>query len=139
MVCIIYPASCVKIDNFGFKKNIINSIFIYIYIGSTALSDTLNWVEKRIVSNAQCTQTYGPSVILSSTMCAIGWDFNGQSTCNGDSGGPLVIDDGGVYLQIGIVSFVSNKGCSSGHPAGYVRIASYLKWISMIARIPIQS
>lgn len=103
------------------------------------MSETLNWVEKRLISNEQCIETYGAKVIQSTTMCAIGWDQSNQSTCNGDSGGPLVIDDGGVYLQIGVVSFVSNKGCSSGHPAGYVRISSFLNWISSNARIRIHS
>lgn len=117
--------------------SLIFAIFISI-ADSKSLSETLNWVEKRIIANDQCSQTYGPTVILPSTMCAIGWQNNDESTCNGDSGGPLAIDDGGVHVQIGIVSFVSNKGCSSGHPAGYVRISSYLDWISKIAHIPMR-
>lgn len=75
---------------------------------------------------------------MPSTICAIGWESNDQSTCNGDSGGPLVIDEGGVYTQIGIVSFVSNQGCASGHPAGYVRLTSFLNWISKNAGIKIR-
>lgn len=31
-----------------------------------------------------------------------------------DSGGPLVAKDGGIPIQIGIVSFVSSRGCAEG-------------------------
>jgi secreted trypsin-like serine protease len=48
----------------------------------------------------------------------------------GDSGGALVINNGDSYLQIGVVSFVSSLGCTSGYPSGYVRVTSYLDWIS---------
>jgi secreted trypsin-like serine protease len=48
----------------------------------------------------------------------------------GDSGGALVINNGNSYLQIGVVSFVSSLGCASGYPSGYVRVTSYLDWIS---------
>lgn len=54
------------------------------------------------------------------------------------TGGPLVLNEGDFWTQIGIVSFVSNKGCSSGHPAGYVRITSFLNWISIHTGIPLR-
>lgn len=53
-------------------------------------------------------------------------------------GGPLVINEDGVWTQIGIVSFVSNKGCSSGHPSGYVRTTSFLNWISIHTGVAIR-
>lgn len=53
-------------------------------------------------------------------------------------GGPLVINEGGVWTQVGIVSFVSNKGCTSGHPSGYVRTTSFLNWIAVYTGIPIR-
>lgn len=84
----------------------------------------------RIISNAECATVYGTSVIQNSTMCAIGWDQTNQNVCQGDSGGPLVINDNGAHIQIGIVSFVSNRGCSTGDPSGYIRTASYLHWIA---------
>lgn len=102
------------------------------------MSQELQWVDKRIISNGQCTQTYGPAVVLRSTVCTIGWEQSEQSTCNGDSGGPLVIDEGGVSTQIGIVSFVSNQGCGAGYPAGYVRTTAFLGWIASQTGIPIR-
>lgn len=139
--------------------------------GSGGVSPLLKWVDKRIITNRQCSQTFGSRVIIPSTMCGIGWEYDGQSTCNGDSGilsylleiklfsdtqihspkknltnfqplptgGPLVIDEGGIWTQIGIVSFVSNRGCSSGDPSGYVRTTSFLNWISIHTGIPIRS
>jgi len=106
--------------------------------GTQTLSTDLNWVDKRIISNDQCSRSYGPTVVLPSTLCTLGWENNSQSTCNGDSGGPLLIDEGGLWTQIGIVSFVSNQGCASGHPAGYIRTTSFLNWISINTGIAIR-
>ena len=53
----------------------------------------------------------------------------------GDSGGPLVLQNGNSYTQIGIVSFVSDAGCASGYPSGYVRVTSYLSWIGTYAGV----
>ena len=53
----------------------------------------------------------------------------------GDSGGALVINNGNSYTQIGVVSFVSSNGCASGYPSGYVRVTSYLSWLSANAGV----
>lgn len=55
-----------------------------------------------------------------------------------DSGGPLVIKDGKLVVQIGIVSFVSSRGCAKGDPSGYTRVSKYLSWISKTTGIPIR-
>lgn len=55
-----------------------------------------------------------------------------------DSGGPLTIDDNGVTVQIGLVSFVSSRGCSYGDPSGYTRVAKYLHWISKVTGISLE-
>ncbi|XP_067007159.1 brachyurin [Anabrus simplex] len=101
---------------------------------STSVSNTLNYVDLSVVTNAVCRNSYG-NIIVSSTICAQG--SGGRSTCNGDSGGPLVIVSGSSYLQIGVVSFVSSRGCTSGAPSGYARVTSYLSWISSNAGISI--
>jgi len=51
----------------------------------------------------------------------------------GDSGGALVIDTGINYVQIGVVSFISNLGCTAGNPSGYARVTSFLAWIKLTA------
>lgn len=50
----------------------------------------------------------------------------------------VVIDDEGVTVQIGIVSFVSSRGCSFGDPSGYTNVGKYLSWISKKTGIPIR-
>jgi len=49
----------------------------------------------------------------------------------GDSGGALVIDTGMKNVQIGVVSFISNFGCTYGYPSGYARVTSFLAWIKI--------
>ncbi|XP_055595179.1 brachyurin-like [Uranotaenia lowii] len=97
---------------------------------SQSISSTLKYENLKIISNAECSTVYGSSVILNSTMCAIGYERNNQNVCQGDSGGPMVVKDNDSYVQIGIVSFVSNRGCSTGDPSGYIRTASFLPWIA---------
>ncbi|XP_058462610.1 collagenase-like isoform X2 [Malaya genurostris] len=97
---------------------------------SQSISNVLRYENMRIISNADCATIYGTSVIRNSTMCAIGWERTNQNVCQGDSGGPLVVKENESYVQIGIVSFVSNRGCSTGDPSGYIRTASYVHWIA---------
>lgn len=52
-----------------------------------------------------------------------------SSFLQGDSGAPLVVQEGGLFIQVGILSFASSAGFSAGHPAGYTRVTSYLWWI----------
>ncbi|XP_049947940.1 collagenase-like [Schistocerca serialis cubense] len=100
--------------------------------GNTA--STLQYTTLSVISNSLCQQYYG-GVIVSSTLCAIG--SNRQSTCNGDSGGPMVIGSTDSFTLIGVVSFVSDAGCSSGAPSGYARVISFLDWISSTAGVSI--
>nr|XP_019525619.2 collagenase-like isoform X1 [Aedes albopictus] len=97
---------------------------------SQSISTNLKYEKMRLITNSECATVYGTSVIKDSTLCALGWERTNQNVCQGDSGGPLVIDESGSYIQIGVVSFVSNRGCSTGDPSGYIRVASYLNWIS---------
>lgn len=59
-----------------------------------------------------------------------------QGACANDNGGPLVLCDRNGHTLIGIGSFISNAGCAAGHPAGFVRISAYVRWISQTASIP---
>lgn len=120
----------------------------------------LQWVDKRIISNRQCAETFGTNVVVPSTMCGVGWHSGSQTTCNGDSGrpmicvyrlffdthlyilktgGPLVMEEKGAWTQIGIVSFVSNRGCNAGDPAGYVRTSAFINWIAINTGIPMRT
>lgn len=99
---------------------------------ATQVSSVLNYVLMRVISNSECTATFGTTVIVNTVLCAKGWSSNNQNACLGDSGGPLVlIEANNIVTQIGVVSFVSSRGCSYGDPSGYTRIASFLQWISI--------
>ncbi|XP_065349316.1 transmembrane protease serine 11A-like isoform X1 [Cloeon dipterum] len=94
---------------------------------SSAASSTMQYVNLTVISNLDCAKFYGTDIIKSSTLCT---QVPKKSTCQGDSGGPLVIPDGSnSYKQIGVVSFGSASGCLVG-PSGFIRVASYLTWIS---------
>lgn len=51
---------------------------------------------------------------------------NEKDSCQGDSGGPFVIKTGGVYYQVGVVSY----GVACGGNGVYTNVAKYSNWIS---------
>lgn len=57
----------------------------------------------------------------------------------GDSGGGAAWNNHGQWIQVGIVSFVSSKGCAHGHPSGFTRVTSYLQWISQNSGIALRN
>ncbi|XP_058065763.1 collagenase-like [Anopheles bellator] len=96
-----------------------------------SISTMLKYEYMRIISNAECSTVYGASIIRNTTLCALGFDRSNQNVCQGDSGGPMVLQQiDGSWVQIGIVSFVSSRGCSTGDPSGYIRTVNYLDWIA---------
>jgi len=56
----------------------------------------------------------------------------------GDSGGALTIGEGTDLVSVGIVSFGSSEGCSSGRPGGYTAVPYYLDWVFNKTGIPIK-
>lgn len=107
---------------------------------ATQVSNVLNYVLMRVISNSECTATYGSTVIVNAVLCAKGWSSNNQNACLGDSGGPLVLTEANnIVTQIGVVSFVSSRGCSYGDPSGYTRIANFLQWISFNTGISLRA
>jgi len=90
-------------------------------------------VALRMVDNESCRRKYGnaaPGGIVSSYLCA---GDGGMDSCSGDSGGPLVLQRGGVWRQVGVVSW--GIGCGKGKfPGVYSRISSFLPWITDVVR-----
>ncbi|EFA10697.1 brachyurin [Tribolium castaneum] len=85
------------------------------------LSEVLNYVDVKVISNAKCGEAFGD--LKDSIVCTSGDENTGS--CNGDSGGPLAIDD----VQIGVVSF-GIMYCLSGYPSAFSRVTSFLDWIA---------
>ncbi|KAH8396489.1 hypothetical protein KR222_011365, partial [Zaprionus bogoriensis] len=95
-------------------------------------SQTLLYAQVQIIANDKCLTIFGASVVLDSTICADGYAGSNMSTCSGDSGGPLITynSNTGTWVQIGINSFVAQDQCTVGLPSGYVRLTSFLDYIS---------
>ena len=79
------------------------------------------------VSDSACRAAYppGPDEVLLDTMfCAGIVGVGGKDSCNGDSGGPISAKLGGVYTQIGIVSW--GLVCADPtFPGVYTRLSAF--------------
>lgn len=42
----------------------------------------------------------------------------------------MTVEENGKTTQIGIVSFVSSRGCTYGDPSGYTNVGRYIDWIA---------
>nr|CAD7412124.1 unnamed protein product [Timema cristinae] len=103
---------------------------------TTATSANLLFADVNIITNAVCANTFGTS-ILASNICTLG--SSGRSPCNGDSGGPLVIQEAdGAFTEVGVVSF-GRANCPANSPAAFVRVSSYLQWLSTNTGIAIRA
>ncbi|MEM9467810.1 MAG: trypsin-like serine protease [Actinomycetota bacterium] len=93
------------------------------------------------------TELHGTDVAIASDCGAWvdtvpGWDDHSHicasahpsGFCQGDSGGPLVVQEGGVAMVAGIVSFNSQLGCAAHPdvPDVYTRVSSHVGWIESV-------
>ncbi|KAM6155239.1 tryptase gamma [Rhynchocyon petersi] len=93
----------------------------------------LQEVEVSIVDTEACRQDYtseGAS-ILPDMLCAQG----PGDACQDDSGGPLVCQEGGTWLQAGVVSW--GEGCGRpNRPGVYTLVPAYIDWIRLHVPVP---
>lgn len=95
------------------------------YNGSS--SQYLRKVAVPIVSNATCNSNYAGGI--TERMVCAGLAQGGKDSCQGDSGGPLFINDNGVPVLIGVVSF--GQDCAlPNYPGVYTRVASLYPWVA---------
>ncbi|XP_048210689.1 chymotrypsinogen B2-like [Perognathus longimembris pacificus] len=85
---------------------------------------TLRQAVLPLVSTARCQEYWGDEV-TDDMVCAGG---EGSSPCMDDSGGPLVCQKGGVWTQVGIVSWGSRE-CETDKPAVFTRVPAFECWI----------
>lgn len=86
----------------------------------------LEEVEVPVVAQSTCNAVYG-GAITGNMICA-GFALGSKDSCQGDSGGPLMVQQGGIFQQIGIVSFGS--GCALPDAYGvYTRVDRFSSWI----------
>lgn len=81
-----------------------------------------------VLDDQDAEDYYGGTIDFSTKICIDA--AGGHGTCNGDSGGPLVITDDADQAQVGITSFGSSAGCTSGAPDCFTAVPSYLDWIA---------
>ncbi|XP_020793266.1 chymotrypsin-like protease CTRL-1 [Boleophthalmus pectinirostris] len=93
--------------------------------GTTSSPRYLQQTSLPLLSPAQCKQYWGQNRINDAMICA---GASGVSSCQGDSGGPLVCQSGGVWSQVGIVSW-GTSNCNVYAPAVYARVSYLRSWI----------
>ncbi|XP_040355567.2 serine protease 33-like [Ixodes scapularis] len=98
---------------------------------SSYMTDVLQKVDVRIMSNIQCNGLYSEadkSIRVAREQLCAGHKEGKKDACTGDSGGPLMVREGKKYVVIGVVS--GGIGCGRPLlPGLYTRIASYMPWI----------
>ncbi|MEU7532553.1 serine protease [Streptomyces narbonensis] len=84
------------------------------------------------VSDADCQDAYGSSLVPGEEICA-GYNEGGVDTCQGDSGGPMFRkDNAGAWIQVGIVSW--GEGCArAGYPGVYTEVSTFAAAIKSAA------
>ncbi|XP_069878011.1 chymotrypsinogen B-like [Dipodomys merriami] len=90
---------------------------------------TLQQAMLPLVSTPVCKEIWG-DLVTDDMICA---GSDGTSPCMGDSGGPLVCKKGGVWTQVGIVSWGSGF-CPGDTPAVFTRITAVLDWVKQILK-----
>lgn len=89
--------------------------------GSEDVSEALRAVDVQVITNTDCTYSYGPGQITSHMMCA---QTQGHDSCQGDSGGPLIANG----KLIGVVSW--GYGCARPQfPGVYAKVSDMHSWI----------
>lgn len=105
---------------------------------SSYSSNSLLYVNVIGITNDECKKIYG-DIVTEYILCTHGYPNDDQGSCTGDSGGPLFMEKNDTKpTLVGMVSFVSERGCTVGDPQGFTRVGSYLEWISNITGIAIR-
>ena len=100
------------------------------------ISDVLRFARTQVITHNLCMRKFGRDYVTAKTICTIG-QIDAQGACYNDEGGPLTVVEPTGQTLIGIVSFFDTN-CNAKNPVGYVRISSYVGWLSQNANIPIR-
>ncbi|XP_066461755.1 transmembrane protease serine 3-like isoform X2 [Eleutherodactylus coqui] len=92
------------------------------------LSPVLREAKVHLISNHLCNQSSYYEGLISARMLCAGYLDGKVDSCQGDSGGPLVCQDGGLWWQVGIVSW--GEGCGRpNRPGVYTNLSTLLDWV----------
>ncbi|KAM9299460.1 transmembrane protease serine 3-like [Gastrophryne carolinensis] len=92
------------------------------------VSPVLREAKVNLISRKLCNQSsHYPGMISERMLCA-GYLDGKVDSCQGDSGGPLVCQEGGLWWQVGIVSW--GEGCGRpNRPGVYTNLTTLLDWV----------
>ncbi|XP_068103317.1 transmembrane protease serine 9-like [Hyperolius riggenbachi] len=104
--------------------------------GQTPVNGILQEVMTPLIDYSTCDSMYhigstesASTVIVQSDKICSGYKNGGKDSCQGDSGGPLVCKVGGVWYEVGVVSW--GEGCAaSNRPGVYTLVTAYQAWIN---------
>ncbi|XP_068103320.1 serine protease 27-like [Hyperolius riggenbachi] len=104
--------------------------------GPLPVNGTLQKVMTPLIDHKTCDRMYhnelslnDSTIFVKSDMICSGYKEGGKDPCQGDSGGALVCKVGGVWYEVGIVSW--GAFCAApGLPGVYTLVTPYEAWIS---------
>lgn len=100
------------------------------FCDSCGSSSLLRFTKNRIMSNQDCSKSFGFSNIPSDFQICTSTSEAKAGICRGDSGGPLTIKRNESVVQIGLSSFGYRK-CEEGQPTVFTRLTRELvTWIN---------
>ncbi|XP_068102736.1 serine protease 27-like [Hyperolius riggenbachi] len=113
--------------------------------GRLPVNGTLQKVMTPLIDHKTCDRMYhnallqtSSTIFVESDMICSGYKEGGKDSCQGDSGGPLVCKVGGVWYEVGIVSW--GVGCAApGLPGVYTLVTAYQDWISSYVPVTVYS
>ncbi|CAL8109399.1 unnamed protein product [Orchesella dallaii] len=95
-----------------------------------ALQENLQKATVKIMDNLDCQQIVGHEIIVEESMVCIA-AFNSDEpvdSCTGDQGGPLIVEENGLAVLVGLISF--GTGCGRPNvPSFCTRVFNYLDFI----------
>ncbi|OCT73258.1 transmembrane protease serine 3 isoform X1 [Xenopus laevis] len=92
------------------------------------LSLVLKEAKVQLISSQICNHSSNYPGQISPRMLCAGYQDGRLDSCQGDSGGPLVCQEGGMWWQVGIVSW--GEGCGRpNRPGVYTNLTEVLDWV----------
>lgn len=100
----------------------------------SGVHDTLMKTSDPVADDSEADEYYNGSLApdspfridLETKICI---HYANSGTCNGDSGGPLMNGEGETVELIGVTSFGSSAGCTSGAPDCFTSVPMFKEWI----------
>ncbi|KAM4703026.1 transmembrane protease serine 5-like [Rhinophrynus dorsalis] len=92
------------------------------------LSPVLREAKVHLIDRNICNNSKHYNGMVTPRMLCAGYLDGNSDSCQGDSGGPLVCQEGGLWWQVGIVSW--GEGCGRpNRPGVYTNLTELLDWV----------